>query len=199
MGRRYCLHGILLTFLVALFPMGARGRPKSVSAYDGTVGFGAQLLRLGDGCVSVDGTVTSGDFFDDLRRIDVRGQLEYSKHGRAVTEYPASLIVSIRMVGDGCATGLASSPSSIFHGDSYAVKFTVEWKDGMGLRPAALSLGAARCVGYSSATIPGGTPTIPTLTCQMTVDSRGVSLADHLIVSIFSADGKRITRISAAP
>ena len=30
--------------------------------YDGTVDFGAQLIYLDDGCLDLDGTVTSGNF-----------------------------------------------------------------------------------------------------------------------------------------
>jgi hypothetical protein len=31
------------------------------------------------------------------------------------------------------------------------------------------------------------------------VDSKGVPLGDHLIVSIFAPDGRRLTRLSARP
>ena len=190
---------VFLAMLIAMFPMAAHARSRNTSTYSGVVDFGAQLLYLDDGCLSVEGTVSAGRFFDDLTRRDVHGHLEYRKHGRAVTEYPESLATSIRIVGDRCTDALSSSPSAIFRGDSYSVRFEVEWKDGMQLRPAVLSPDAARCVGYSSATIPGGTPTIPSISCQITVDSKGVPLADHLIVSIFAGDGKRLTRLSAAP
>lgn len=182
-----------------MFSLRGNARGRNNPTYDGVVDFGAQLLYLDDGCLSVDGTVTSGSFFDDLKRIDIGGQLEYRKRGRIVTMYPESLTATIRIVGDRCTAGLSGPPSSIFRGDSYSVKFAVEWKDGMQLRPATLSPVAARCIGYSSATSPDESLTIPSITCQMTVDSKGVPMGDHLIVSIFATDGKRITRLSAAP
>ena len=190
---------ILLALFIGVFPSAAHARGKNSSTYDGVVDFGAQLLHLDDGCLSIDGTVTSGKFFEDLRRTDIDGRLEYRRHGRVVTEYPESLTTSIRIVGDRCASTLSNSPSAVFHGSSYWLKFAVEWKHEMQLRPAVLSPAAAHCVGYSSVTMPARDTTIPSISCQMTVDSRGVPLGDHLIVSIFAEGGKRLTRISAAP
>jgi hypothetical protein len=190
---------IFFVLIIAMFPLGADARGRNDSTYDGVVDFGPQLIHLDDGCLALDGTVTSGNFFEDLKRVDIGGELQYRKRGRVVTKYPESLTTSIRIVSDACTTGLPSLPSSIFRGDSYSVKFTVEWKDGMQLRPAALSPVTARCIGYSSVTTPAGNLPIPSITCQMTVDSKGVPLRDHLIVSILADDGKRITRLSAAP
>ena len=156
------------------------------------------MLHLEDGCLSIHGTVTAGSFFDDLQRIDNDGQLEYRKRGKVVTEYPESLTTSIRIAGDPCAQ-ILHSPSAIFRGDSYSLKLEVYWKHGMEMRPAAVSPAFAECVGYSSVTVLGGKVTMPSIACQLTVHSKGVPLEDHLIVSVFAADGKLLTRISAAP
>jgi len=102
-------------------------------------------------------------------------------------------------MSDPCAAESPKARSSIFRGDSYALKFAVEWKEGMQLRPALLSPVASQCIGYSRISSPDGDLRIPAVTCQMTVASKGVPLANHLIVSIFTADGKRLTRLSAAP
>jgi hypothetical protein len=199
MSRHRYLRGILLTLIACALPIGAHARGRKDATYDGTVDFAAQLLHLDDGCLSVDGTVTSGKFFEDLKRTDTGSQPEYRRGGQVVTEYPESLTTSIRIVGDQCAAALPNSPSAIFNGDSYSLTFEVEWKDGMQLRPAVLSPVVAHCAGSRILTVPSRDFTIPSITCQMTVDSRGVPLVNHLIVSVFSADGKRLTRLSAAP
>jgi hypothetical protein len=199
MKRYRYLPGIVLSFVMGAFPMGAHAGGKSNPTYDGAVAFGSQLLYLDDGCLSVDGTVTSGTFFDNLKRMDLGGRFQYKKQGRIVTEYPASLTTSIRLVGDKCAAELSNAPSAVFSGNSFTVKFSVEWKDGMELRPATLSPVVAHCVGSTSVAIPHQDFDIPSVTCQLTVDSKGVPLADHLIVSVFGADGSRLTRLSAAP
>ena len=197
MSRYHYRLGILLLFILCMFPIGAEARGRNNATYDGAIDFGSQLLHLDDGCLALDGAITSGNFFDDLTRIESGSRFEFRKHGRVVTEYPESLTTSIRIVGQ-CAATLSNRPSSIFRGDSYSLKFQVEWKEGMQLRPAALSPVVARCVG-SSSIIPGQDVTIPSVTCQMTVDSKGVPLVDHLIVSVYAADGKRLTRLSAGP
>jgi hypothetical protein len=198
-NRFRCPRAFFLVFLVGILPIAAQAGGGSSPTYDGVVNFGAQILRMGDGCLSIGGTLASGTFFEDLKRTDVRGRLEYHKRGKVVTDYPESVTTSIRIVGGQCAASSSNAASSIFGGDSYSVKFTVEWKDGMQLRPAVLSPVVAHCVGYSSVTIPDRGATIPSITCQMTVNSRGVPLVDHLIVSVFAPYGNRLTRISAAP
>jgi hypothetical protein len=189
---------VLLVLLIGIFPMGVHAGGKNSPTYDGAVEFGPQLLQVDDGCLALNGTVMSGKFFDDLTRIETGNRFKFTKSGRVVTEYPESLTTSIRIVGQ-CAATLSNPPSSIFHGDSYSLKFQVEWKDGMQLRPAELSAEPAHCTAYSSVPIPRQDYTIPSITCTLTVESRGVPLADHLIVSVLTADGKRLTRLSARP
>ena len=172
--QRWLLLGTLFVFVSASAQAGGR----SNLSYDAAVNFGSQLLRLNDGCLSVDGTLASGNFFADLERRASGGQIAYKKHGQTVTEYPESLATSIRITGDPCAAATPVWPS-IFSGNSFAVRFEVEWKDGMKLRPATLSGEPAQCVGYSSIPIPHKEYTIPSLTCRITVDSKGVSLSNH--------------------
>lgn len=198
MMRRCSLGAISFGFVFCLLAFVASGRGKTAS-YDGTVDFGGQLLHLDDGCLAVDGTVTSGNFFKDLKRSDSDSGFEYRKGDRVVTEYPASLTTSIRIVGQPCAAAFPNSISSIFDGDSYTLSFEVAWKSGMQVRPASLSPAVAHCTGYRVVTDPNKSSTFPAITCEMTVDSKGISLDNHLIVSVFTADGTRLTRISAAP
>ncbi len=61
-------HGkIFLVLIVALLPLTASARGKRSATYDGSIDFAAQLLQLDDGCLSVDGEITSGTFFADLK------------------------------------------------------------------------------------------------------------------------------------
>lgn len=198
---RYHLHqAFLLAFFIGVFPAGAHAGGRAISTHNGTVDFGAQLLHLSDGCLSVDGELTSGTFFDDLTRRDIKGKLEYRKHGKVVIDYPKSLTASIRVLGDSCAGTLPVSPSAIFSAKSFSLKLEAQWKDGMKLRPVSYPL-AAQCVGSSTLVISDGdrNSTVPSVDCQVTIESEGVPLSDHLIVSLFAADGTRLTRLSAGP
>jgi|HubBroStandDraft_2_1064218.scaffolds.fasta_scaffold544765_1 hypothetical protein len=199
MNRRRYLQGIVVTLIVGMFPLVAHARSGNNSTYDGVVNFGPQLLYLDDGCLSVDGAVTSGNFFEDLKRNDSGSLPEYRKRGELVTEYPESLTASIRIMGNQCAAAPSSHPP-VFNGDSYSLTFEADWKNGFQLSPAALSPIGAHCVGSSVLINPSGDIiTAPSVTCQLTIASKGVPLTDHLIVSVFAADGKRLTRLSAAP
>jgi hypothetical protein len=199
MSRNCHCRGILLPLIIGILAIGADARRKNDTTYDGSVGFGSQVIYLNDGCVSVDGAFKSGNFFEDLKRSDTGSEFEFRKSGSVVTEYPEYLTTSIRLVGGECADTISRPPSSIFHNDSYSLRFQVAWKDGMEMRPAVLSPIVAHCTGASSTPIPSRDFTIPSITCEMTVDSHGVPLADHLIVSVFTADGKLLTRLSAHP
>jgi hypothetical protein len=190
---------LLAAWILCGAAISAQAGGKASPSEFGKVDFGAKELQFADGCVLIEGQLSSGSFFDDLKRTEVRGRFEFRKNGAEVTEYPESVTTSIRLVGDRCAAALSNSPSAVFNGDSYSLTFEVEWKDGVQLRPAMLSPALAHCDGYSSIALPRRDLTVPTVVCQMTVDSRGVPLLDHLIVSIFAPDGTRLTRLSAAP
>jgi len=198
--RRYPLpFAMLLALMMFAFSQQAGARPKNESSFDGAVNFGSQVIYVNDGCVAVDGTVASGDFFGDLKRSDVSGQFEFRKHGDVVVEYPESVTATIRLVGGQCDSKLTKPPMSVFPGDTYAFTFRLDWKDGMQMTPATFSPVTAHCTGASSTPIPQRDFTIPSVTCEMTVDSKGVPLGDHLVVSILKPDGALLTRISAQP
>jgi hypothetical protein len=166
MSRYRYVRGILLTLIVGMLPIGAHARGRKNATYDGAVDFASQLLHLDDDCLSVDGAVSSGNFFEDLKRLDIGSRSEYRKGGGVVTEYPESLTTSIRILGGQCAAALPNALSSIFSGDSYSLMFEVQWKDGTQLRPAVLSPVVAHCVGSRILTIPSKDFTIPSITCQ---------------------------------
>jgi hypothetical protein len=198
-SRAGLLGGILVLLVIGALPTAAKAGGNGSAAYEGTVDFGAQVIQLDDGCLAVDGKMTSGAFFEDLKRIEIGRQFEFRKHGRAVKEYPDSLTTSILIAGGHCESTSSNPGSPVFQGNDYTLRFQVDWKEGMQLRPAALSPVAAHCTGYSPIKQPGQDHANQVVLCQLTVDSKGVPLGDHLIVSIFSVDGKRLTRLSARP
>jgi len=195
--RCYVVNVLVLSIMLSASSAYAGG--KNIATYDGAVDFGAQLLKLDDGCLSIDGSANSGNFFNDLKRTDVNGELQYQKRGHVVTEYPASLTVVIRILGDKCAANLSDSPSAVFNGRSFSLRLGAEWKHDLQLRPVSRSPLVAHCAGSSTLVISDHDSTVPSVTCEMTVESRGVPLDDHLIVSLFATDGTRLTRLSVRP
>ncbi len=124
MNRRRALPGILAALLAGLLPVAAQARAKNTQTYAGVVSFGSQLLYLDEGCLSVDGAIASGSFFENLKRSDSGIQPEYRKGNELVTEYPESLTASIRIIGNQC-NAASGAHSPIFNGDSYSLSFEV--------------------------------------------------------------------------
>jgi hypothetical protein len=197
-GCRRFFPPFLAVCLLAAAPLFAFGGRGVNPAYDGELAFGPQLLRFDDGCLFVDGAVTAGTFFNDLKRFDVGGRFEFRKRGQLVTEYPQALTTSVRLVGSRCGAESPYGPAAVFNGGSYALRITAQWKDGMDMTPIALAPEAAQCVAVADPDQPFG-DTIPVVTCRITVDGSGIPLDRHLIVSVFSVDGQRLARLSAAP
>src|ERR1700733_6885824 len=107
MSRYRFSQGIFLMLMIGILSMGADARRRSDPAYDGAVNFGSQIVFLQDGCIALDGSVSSGSFFEDLKRVASGNQLEFEKNGSAVTKYPESLTTTIHIVGGECADALS--------------------------------------------------------------------------------------------
>jgi hypothetical protein len=200
MSVRKRLLGLGAGFVLVLAACGGTfGRGRNNPTYDGKVNFGPQMLHLDGGCVYVDGSLTSEDFFQNFERVDAGDHFEFRKDGKPITEYPGVVTTSIRVMGNQCGAPGPGDHAVLFGVNSYSLKFEVAWKDGLDMKPAALSSGGASCTGFNSITIPDRGYAIPTISCQLRVNADGVPLGDHLIVAIYSADGRQITRLSAAP
>lgn len=184
-----------LCFLAGLFVVSAHARGGSQRAYDGFINFPPQIVQSKNGCLWIDGTLTSGHFFDGLERKDLGGVFEYTMSGKVLTDYPESVTASIRILDDQCVSTFSHSRFSVGDDDRHSFSFQVAWKTDVQLRPALLSPSGVRCIGSSSTRALSA----PLLTCQMSVKSEGTPLSDHLIVSVFAGDGTRLTRLSAAP
>jgi hypothetical protein len=183
----------LLCALPVLFLVSTCVRGGSRRSYDGIVRFPPQIVQLNSGCIWIDGTLTAGRFFQGLARKDRDGVFEFTHGGELLTDYPQAVVASIRILDDQCVSTSSPHRFSLASSDRRSFWFRAAWKTGLQLRPASLS-SSVDCIGSS------GRPTIaPPMTCQMTVESQGTPLSDHLIVSIFGPDGKRLSRLSAAP
>ena len=184
---------MLVCTLLVLFLACACVKGGSRRSSDGILRFPPQIVQLNKGCIWIDGTLTAGRFFQGLARKDRDGVFEFTQGGELLTDYPQTVVASIRILDDQCVSTSVPYSLSLAGGNRRPFSFKVAWKAGLQLRPAALSAGVD-CVGSS------GRPTIALpMTCQMAVKSQGTPLSDHLIVSVFGADGERLSRLSAAP
>lgn len=193
MNHNTCIRALLCA-LAVLFLASTYVRGGNRRAHDGAIDFPPQIVQLKSGCLWIDGTLTSGAFFEGLERKDRDGMFEYMNSGRLLTDYPQSVVASIRILDDQCVPAFSPTRLSLVDKE-YSFSFQVAWKTGMDVRPALLSTTGIHC--FKSASMRDGR--MPPMTCQMTVKSAGTPLSDHLIVSVFGQDGTRLTRLSAAP
>jgi hypothetical protein len=179
---------------------GAGHSGKHREVYKGEILFSPQVLRVDDGCIAFGGAVTSGDYFRDFERIENGNNIEFRKHGQLITEYPESLTLSIRIAGSRCdESSWDLAPSFFQNGSAEALKFQGEWKEGMRLRPVEGLTVVSHSRKSSSIHFPDRDLTTYAVEYHIDVNSKGVPLSNHLIISVLTPDGKRLVRLSAAP
>ena len=163
--------------------------------YKGAVAFAPQIVQLPGGCLWVDGTLSSGNFFDGLERKDRSGLFQYTHDGTVLTNYPDSVNASIRILDDQCVPDPSDAGQVVSNDRPSSFTFNLAWKTDLQLRSVAISASDISCVGRSGKGMPSALP----MTCSITVKSKGIPLSDHLIVSVLGSGGARLARLSAAP
>lgn len=191
-----CVRTVTFILILAIFACSTPAGTGSHQSYSGALKFPAQIVQLTDNsCLWIDGTLTSGSFFDGLERTDREGVFEYRNSGRPFSEYPESLTAAIRILNDQCGPVLPRSDSVVAGAGMRTFAFQVAWKTGLQTRPAVLSAAGVQCAGF----LGSDASPVPPMTCQIRVKGSGVPLSDHLIVSVFGANGERLTRLSVSP
>jgi hypothetical protein len=171
---------------------------RTPEMYHGAVNFGPQVVPLAGSCLWVDGGMTSGSFFDGLERRQSGTSSEYRKGSDVIREYPESVTVAVRFLNQ-CAKPMSDSDFADFADLAGRMVFRVDWKAGLQVTPAVLSPIAAGCIRSMQSVVGNAPLPIPSVTCHISIPSKGIPLENHLIVSVFSRSGARLTRLSAAP
>jgi hypothetical protein len=155
--------------------------------YRDDVALSTGQIRTGDVCVNFIPVLQSLGFFNGLERIDTPQGAEFRRNSQAVDFFPDYLALEVNIRIEVCDANIytpAKTPDII-----RGMQFRVEWKRGLNLRPVA-------------------NVSIERKTLQMEEgDNRmlyviklrdhSVPLSDHLILSVISASGKIMSRMSA--
>jgi len=158
-----------------------------ISQYTESVKLSTGEVRRGDICVTFEPRMESGTFFDGLERIDLDSGVQFRKDSSSVFNFPSYLKIDIHVSVHVCDSNLytpARSPDFM-----KGMKFRAQWKRNLDLRPVAnitlenvpLSLeeGDNR------------------LLFVLRIRDEDVPLTDHLIISVLTAQGKLLSRMSA--
>jgi hypothetical protein len=165
----------------------SEGNAGRMHEYRDDVALSTGQIRAGDVCVNFIPVLQSLGFFNGLQRIDTAQGSEFRRSSQTVDFFPDYLTIEINIRIEVCDANIytpAKTPDVI-----RGMQFRVQWKRGLYLRPAA-------------------NVSIERKTLQMEegdnrmlyvikVRDHSVPLSDHLILSVISASGKIMSRMSA--
>jgi hypothetical protein len=169
----------------------ARAQSESLTGkmheYKDDVSLSNGQIRAGDVCVNFIPVMQSLGFFNGLERIDTSQGSEFRRNSQPVDFFPDYLTIEITIRIEVCDSNTytpAQTPDAI-----KGMQFRVQWKRGLYLRPVA------------SLTIERKPLRLEEGDNQMLyvikVRDHNVPLTDHLILSVISANGKIMSRMSA--
>ncbi len=163
---------------------GAAGR---MHEYKDDVALSTGQIRSGDVCVNFIPILQSLSFFNGLERIDTPQGSEFRRDSRTVEYFPDYLVLEINIRIEECDASLytpAKTPDVI-----KGMQFRVQWKRGLYLRPVAHVTIESKPLQMEEGD--------NRLLYVIKIRDHSVPLSDHLILSVISAKGKIMSRMSA--
>jgi hypothetical protein len=179
-------------------------RERSVWNYDGGVFLETDGALPGEHCFRIQGRVTGGHFFDDLKRIDGKGLDTVFRRGKdVVTEFPDELLLEFSLFDLPCPSQLRQigvvTRSYLTRAEVSALRLSLYWKRGVELRP----LSGSKPVGFSvRPLVPFDTdakdlPEKFEWNYALSIPSAGVPLTDSLVLIIRDPEGHVAARVAA--
>jgi len=205
--HRLTVRLFLLTALAAAAcscaaPRAAAHEKQTIWNYDGGVFFETDGSLSASICFRVAGRVTSGEFFDDLRRIDDKGVDTVFRRGKeAVTHFPDQLLLHFTLFDFPCGSQLKVTGSRTYltRATVSELRLSLFWKRGVELRPIT----DFKPVGFSVRPIfpynaeATDLPEKLEWFYELAVPSAGVPLTDSLVLIIRDPEGHVAARAAA--
>jgi hypothetical protein len=167
---------------------------KSV-VYRGIVAIDDAQFSDGKLCVPLQVAMTSDDFFQGLRASAGLGRRFY-KHGAPITEFPAQTTIFVRASMLGCSQfpyiPVTSDDARDFMGN---LNFTLEWESPDLQRKPVEGFGVKLAPPLPSVWPENDKP-IRVWSYILNVTTKGVPLADELIITIYSETSKQVSRMA---
>lgn len=165
----------------------SEGLTGKMHEYKDDVALSTGQIRTGDVCVNFIPVMQSPGFFNGLERIDTSQGSEFRRNSNPVYFFPDYLTIEINIRIEVCDANMytpAKTPDVI-----KGMQFRVQWKRGLYLRPAAnVTIDRKPLVMEEGDN---------RLLYVIKVRDHNVPLSDHLILSVISASGKIMSRMSA--
>ena len=209
MSRRFKLAATVLLFLLGLdpvaFPQSARfekGDKKTIWNYDGGVFFVTDGSLPNGVCFRITGRMSSGNFFDGLRRIDTDQATVFRRSSETVTKFPDSVMVAFTLHDQLCPAEVRQADARVYMTQKMVdeLLLSVYWKHGVGLRPAKdvkeVDARVDRINPYAMARAADLPPRYE-WSYKLVVPSAGVPITDSLAFVFRAPDGHIAARVAA--
>jgi hypothetical protein len=175
--------------------------PKVASYYGGVFLIGDGGIENGP-CFRVNGRLTSGGFFNDLKSYESDDGTIFKAGKTEVTEFPDKLVLSLAIRDQPCATGLqpVGSGSYLTKEIMGSLRLSLYWKHGVDLRPAgkvALLRFSVDPIQPYATNLEAELPKRYVWSYELGILSGGVPLTDSLVL-IFRTPDEHITARVAA-
>ena len=177
------------------------GHDQTVWNYDGGVFFETDGSLPNGACFRIHGRMSSGDFFDNLKRIDTDEATIFRRGSETVTKFPDSVTISFS-IRDFCPAEVQQMGTRPFLTQKMVddLRLAIYWKHGVDLQPV-------RGVRESNARVDRIPPYATSLAAELPpryewsyeleVPSAGVSLMDSLAFVFRTPDGRIAARVAA--
>jgi hypothetical protein len=198
----FCLAATILVVCAAPF---SRSRDKTVWNYEGGLGVITNGSIPDGPCFRLAGRVTSGDFFDHLKRIDRETGTIFRLGPQAVEHFPEQLTLSFSIhdwYDQTCPRREENpdAPKYLTRETMSALHLYLYWKRGVELRPVSnvgLLFFAVRPVIPLAAAQAHGLPEKFEWSYEYSVPSAGVPLTDSLVLVLRTDDDRVVARVAA--
>jgi hypothetical protein len=200
-ARFFALMTVTAIALAAAAP-GTVAREKTVWNYDGGIFLETDGTLSNGICFRVAGRVTSGHFFEDLKRIDDKGVDTMFVRGKeTVTQFPEQLLLAFTIFDMPCSSKLKETGTRAYLTRSIVsnLHLSLFWKRGVDLR----SITDFKPVGFSVRPIFPFNPEATDVPekfewfYELVVPSVGVPLTDSLVLVIRTPEDQVAARVAA--
>jgi len=181
--------------LVLFAPKVSAANRSKLTVYKQIVPIDSVTLRNENLCVPLEAFLTSGDFFDGLEAAETPSGRKFHKNSQEITEYPDEITLLVRARTD-CSTS-PYDPADPMNSKRIkdfilSLSFSLDWQTQLDRKPIE---------GFSTDLLPPPSSvladqTAPAWSYVITLNTKGVPLTDHLVITVHSGADKFVTRMA---
>jgi hypothetical protein len=202
----FALAGLFVCFSAAAQSPKKSKHPKPIET--NVQNYYGGVFLIGDGgipdgpCFRINGRVTSGQFFNDLKSFDTSDGTIFRLGINEVALFPDKLLLSLTIRDQPCATGLQPVGTGVYLTQETmgSMKLSLYWKHGVDLRPAgrvAMMRFSVDPIQPYAASLAAELPKRYLWSYELGIPSANVPLCDSLVLVFRTSDGRIAARVAA--